>query len=419
MHILPNSGICDPHMHVYNGKVYMFATHDRSPGNENFRMDDWRVFSTDDLLNWTPEYTLRPEDTFLGKCDECYATDSAERNGKYYLYFSKGQSCTGVAVADRPEGPYRDALGAPLLPAGLADTPSYDPSVFIDDDEARTPYIMWGYTCFNKHYYVARLNEDMVSLAEEPRPIEHGPWWSDAPWVWKRNGVYYLLTHRAWYSTADNIYGPYTYRGKFCHDCNNVDHPCVFDFHNQTYFAYGVPANYGQGETDPFYRTTKMLYAHYKDNGEICIDEFIQDVGVGQYDASWPCIKGEWYFATSDEVYKKENGTGFEMRGIRNGSYLYYQNVNQMRQNALLFLRLASVSKHPCWVEVREDSPFGKLLGSCRFHNVGNYATECFEEIPCRLENTHGTHSLCLIFRSEDEGEIARFEDFRFEHVKP
>ena len=85
MHIIKDQGICDPHMRVYNGRVYMFATHDRSPGNPDFRMDDWKVFSTDDLVNWKLEYTLRPEDTFLGKCDECYATDSAERNGKYYF----------------------------------------------------------------------------------------------------------------------------------------------------------------------------------------------------------------------------------------------------------------------------------------------------------------------------------------------
>ena len=418
MHILPNSGICDPHMHVYNGKVYMFATHDRSPGNDNFRMDDWRVFSTDDLLNWTPEYTLRPEDTFLGKCDECYATDSAERNGKYYLYFSKGQSCTGVAVADRPEGPYRDALGAPLLPAGLADTPSYDPSVFIDDDEARTPYIMWGYTCFNKHYYVARLNEDMVSLAEEPRPIEHGPWWSDAPWVWKRNGVYYLLTHRAWYSTADNIYGPYTYRGKFCHDCNNVDHPCVFDFHNQTYFAYGVPANYAEGvEVDPFFRATKILYAHYKDNGEIVIDEFIQDVGVGQYDASWPAIKGEWFFAASDGVYKKENGDGFELRGIRDGSYVYFQNVNGMLQNAKLILRGSCEGSSPCQIEVREGSPFGSVLGTCTVRPEEAIQHGGTREFVIPLTNRSGTHGLCFVFHGEGD-DLFIFEDFSFEKAK-
>ena len=416
MHIIKNQGICDPHMHIYNGRVYMFATHDRSPGNDIYRMDDWKVFSTDDLVNWTLEYTLHPEDTFLGKCDECYATDSAERNGKYYLYFSQGQTCTGVAVADHPAGPYKDALGKPILPAGLADTPSYDPSVFIDDDEARTPYILWGYTCFDKKYYIARLNEDMVSLAEEPRPIEHGPWWSDAPWVWKHNGVYYLLTHRAWYSTADNIYGPYTYRGKFCNDCNNVDHPCVFDFHNQTYFAYGVPANYGESaEIDPFFRATKILYAHYKDNGDICIDEFIQDVGVGQYDASWPVIKGEWYFAASDGVIKKENASGFELRSITDGAYLCYQNVHGMRQNTKLILR-GSCEHQTCQIEVREGSPFGPVLGCIKAEPQCAIQNGDAREFTIPLTNTHGTHSLCFVFRGEGK-DLFTFEDFRFERV--
>ena len=416
MHILPDSGICDPHMHVYNGKVYMFATHDRSPGNDNFRMDDWKVYSTDDLINWKPEYTLCPEDTFLGKCDECYATDSAERNGKYYYYFSQGQTCTGVAVADRPEGPYQDALGKPLLPAGLADTPSYDPSVFIDDDENQTPYIIWGYTCFDKHYYIARLNEDMISLAEEPRPIVHGPWWSDAPWVWKRNGVYYLLTHRAWYSTSDNIYGPYTYRGKFCHDCNNVDHPCVFDFHNQTYFAYGVPADFGEREEiDPFFRATKIIYAHYKDNGEIVIDEFIQEVGVGQYNASWPAIKGEWFFAASDGVCKKENADGFELRGIRDGAYVYFQNVHDIPQNAKLILR-GSCDNSPCQIEVREGSPFGAVLGVCKVQPEAAIQHGGTREFTIPLTNDWGTHGLCFVFRGEGD-DLFVFEDFRFARV--
>lgn len=417
MHILPGQGVCDPHMHVYNGRVYLFSSHDRGPGNPDFRDDDWRVFSSDDLINWRHEYTLRPEDTFLGKCERCYATDAAERNGRYYLYFSHDQICTGVAVSDRPEGPYVDALGEPLLPQGLADTPSYDPCVFIDDDEARTPYIIWGYTCFDKKYYVARLNEDMVSLAEEPRPIEHGPWWSDAPWVWKRNGVYYLLTHRAWYSTADNIYGPYTYRGKFCHDCNNVDHPCVFDFHNQTYFAYGVPANYGQGETDPYFRATKIIYAHYRRNGEIVIDEFIQDVGVGQYRASWPCIKGEWYFSASDGVTKEENGDGFELRGIRDGSALVYPRVHGLEENTRLILR-GACEHSPCTVEVREGDPTGPLLGVCTATPERAIEHGGTREFVCDLRNTSGTHSLCFVFRGEGD-ELFTFEDFRFPQTKP
>jgi len=381
-------------------------------------MDDWRIFSSDDLLNWNPEYTLRPEDTFLGTCGDCYATDAAERNGKYYFYFSKGQECTGVAVSENsPGGPYRDALGKPLLPAEIADTPSYDPSVFIDDNENRTPYIIWGYTCFGKKYYIARLNEDMVSLAEEPRPVEIvNSWPSDAPWVWKHNGLYYMTTHRSWYATAESVHGPYTYRGRFCYDAD-VDHACVFDYHNQTYLAYGVPENAGEEHVDPYYRTTKLVYAHYRENGDPAVDECIQERGVGQYDTSWGLIKGEWCFAASDGIIKKENDGGFEIGGIRCGSYLYFPNVSGMRQNALMFIRAAS-SGCSCTVEVREGSPFGSVLGRCRIQNVGSCSLGTYADLPCRLENTHGTHGLCFVFRGEGD-DLLRFDGFHFEQIRP
>jgi hypothetical protein len=148
------------------------------------------------------------------------------------------------------------------------------------------------------------------------------------------------------------------------------------------------------------------------------MDEFMKEAGVGQYEASWPAIKGEWFFAASDGIVKGECGSGFDLRGIRNGSYLGYQNIHGMRQNALLFLRLASRNRRPCTVEVREGSPFGTVLGSCRFGKVGNYDVGSFEEIPCRLENRAGTHSLCFVFRCEEEGDLIRFEDFHFEQVK-
>ena len=417
MRIIPNQGVCDPHVRIYNGKVYMFTTHDRSPENTNFTMDDWRIFSSDDLLDWKLEYTFRPEDTFLGKCRDCYATDSMERNGKYYLYFSYGQFCTGVAVSeDGPAGPYKDALGKPLLPQGFVDTPSYDPAIFVDDDEARTPYIVFGYTCDGKKYYIARLNEDMISLAEEPRPIEIVNTWGgdDAPSLNKWNGTYYLGSHGSLYATADNVYGPYTYRGTFCHDAF-TDHGNYFTFHNQTYFTYGIPENWGDPDMNRYYRTTKMVYAHFKDNGEIVVDPFIMEAGVGQYEAAWDAIKGEWFFAASDGIVKKENPDGFEMRGITDGAYLYFQNVNGMRQNALMFLRVANGSDKPCAIEVREGSPFGPMLGYCKVENTGG--NDVFREIPCRLENCHGTHSLCFVFRGEGD-DLLRFEDFRFEKVR-
>lgn len=417
MRIIHNKGVCDPHVHIFNGKAYMFTTHDRGPGQPIFRMDDWRIFSSDDLLNWKLEYTLRPEDTFLGKCEECYATDAAERNGKYYMYFSYQQYLIGVAVSENgPGGPYKDALGKPLIPKGMVDTACYDPTVFIDDDENKTPYIMFGYTCLGKKYYIARLNEDMISLAEPPRPVELAPNWdSDACWIEKHNGTYYLTTHEARFATSKNIYGPYTYHGKFMYDYT-TDHGTFFTYHNQTYFTYGVPENLGDEKIDPYYRTTKMVYAHFKDNGEIVTDEFIKINGVGQYDANWDVIKGEWYFAASDGIYKKENKDGFEIRGIKNGSYLYYQNVERMRQNAPIELRVSNGNDKPTAIEIRENSPFGTVLGCLKVGSTGGL--DRFETFRLELENTYGSHNLCFVFRSEAE-EAARFEDFRFTKIRP
>ena len=414
MRLFPNMGVCDPHVHIFNGKAYLFSTHDRGPGEPIFRMDDWRVFSSDDLLNWKLEYTLRPEDTFLGRCEECYATDAAERNGKYYLYFSHCQFCTGVAVSENgPGGPYTDALGKPLLPPRIAKTPSYDPTVFIDDDANKTPYIMWGFTLGDDHYYVARLNEDMISLAEEPQMVEiENGWENDACWLTKFGGVYYLNSHEGVYATSNSIYGPYTYRGKILSDCF-TDHGTFFTFHNQTYFTYGVPENFGIDEPlDRFFRTMKIVYAHLKDNGELTADEFIKQAGVGQYDANWEEIKGEWFFAASDGIFKKENADGFELRGITNGAYLCFQNVNNLRQNARMHLRVSNGNDKPCTVEVREGSPFGALLGCEKIENTGGF--ECFKTVDLPLENTHGTHSLCFVFRSEEK-EALRFESFCFD----
>ncbi|MBQ9717360.1 MAG: carbohydrate-binding protein [Clostridia bacterium] len=165
-----------------------------------------------------------------------------------------------------------------------------------------------------------------------------------------------------------------------------------------------------------YYRTTKMMYAHDRANGEIVIDEFIQKMGVGHYDASWDIIKGEWYFAASDGIVKTENGTGFDIHGIRDGSYLYYPNISGMVQNARIRLHAVNPSGRPCIVEIREDSPFGHVLGCCPVGWTGTQ--DELAEIPCCLENPFGTHNLCFVFRGEGE-DLLHFDGFRFEQIRP
>ena len=103
--IIENKGVCDPQMRVFGDRVWLYATHDRSVENKGFCMLDWWVWSSADLVNWTLESTLRPQDTyFKNPSTTCWATDAATRNGKYYFYFSMGRQDIGVVVGDTPRG---------------------------------------------------------------------------------------------------------------------------------------------------------------------------------------------------------------------------------------------------------------------------------------------------------------------------
>jgi hypothetical protein len=405
--IILHQGVCDPRIHIFYDRAYLFSTHDDARGHKGFAMYDWQVFSSPDLINWRKEFVLKPENTFMGHISDCWATDGAERHGKYYFYFSEGQSCLGVAVSTNgPGGPYHDALGKPLLPKHLTPTAQYDPTVFIDDVPAHTAYIVWGYTVAGQQYHIARLNEDMISLAEKPRPITLlNGWQNDAPFIMKHNGIYYLNSHGGVYATATNVYGPYAFRGVFSHDLT-VDHGGFFNWHNQTFFAYGVP------DGDTYFRQSKIVYAHFKDNGDIADDPFIEQspLGVGQYDAHWEKIQAEWYFAASDGVQQSENATGFEMRNLVDGDWLAYPNFRNLRRNAILYFSVASANQAGGKIEVHRDSVNGPVLGQCLVPNTGGWSN--YRMVSCRLTNRAGTGNLYLVFKGSG-GELLRLDWFK------
>ena len=65
--LLPGKGVCDPHVRIYDGRAYLYATHDKSSENQHYVMEDWWIWSSDDLVNWRHECTIKPEDTYYGK----------------------------------------------------------------------------------------------------------------------------------------------------------------------------------------------------------------------------------------------------------------------------------------------------------------------------------------------------------------
>lgn len=202
--LIDEPGMSDPHMLVVNDTCYVFTGHDVGFGISDWVMPDWRIFMSTDLQSWEHVGTISPADNIMGEGNtNCWAGDIAERNGKYFWYYSNRKEGAGVMVADRPEGPYKDALGDYLVD-------SFDPTIFVDDDN--TPYIIYG----EGVYKIARLKESMIELDEEPKEIvinrtTHFPE-TDKNSLHKHNGIYYLGCS-GYYATSENIYGPYQTQG--------------------------------------------------------------------------------------------------------------------------------------------------------------------------------------------------------------
>lgn len=411
--LVPGKGLADPHITIHGDHAYLFSGHDPN-------LAEWWVWGSADLVNWQMESVLRPEDTFIGKPYEggCWASFGTFKNGRCFWYFSAGGDQVGVVVADTAAGPWGDPLRKPLLPRGIVPVEARDPDVFVDDNGKS--YIVFGVFDF----YIVALSEDMISLAETPKLVQldrkFGPYGSgrtdDKPSLHKRNGIYYL-SWCSFYATSDNLYGPYTYKGSvvapqyLSRDFRQDDlwydrHGNFFTWNNQWfYIVHDLHQLGGQG------RTACITYVHYRDNGEI--EPVVLDkIGVGQYNANAGRIEAEDYFRAAGAEKKQHPVAGFEMRNLRDGSFLIYPNVMNLRQNAQMAFRVSSRNPAGGTIEVREKGPEGRVLGSCKIP-TDMQQWDLYRTISCALQNEAGTNDLCLLFKGSSE-EIARLDWFEF-----
>ena len=420
--MVPYVGMADPHLFIFGGKAYLYATRDVDSiqTKNKFVMPDWHIWSSDDLIHWKHERTIYPTETFMGASNDCWATDMGFRNGKYYFYFSNKNLSTGVMVGDRPEGPYKDALGKPLLDTSLTSSQEYDPTILIDNDSLKTPYIVFGHHRDNDPllgYYIARLNDDMISLAETPKKIYFNGVMDvlnndDKPNLHKYKGTYYLSSG-AHYATAPNIYGPYTKRGnsgfgKF--GLTAQAHGNYFIWNNQWFHTW---CKFHLGKDVARYRESYITYVHYKKDGSMEDDTALLsqhfENGVGQYSANWEKIEAEWYMAGA-KIEKGENVNGFEVRACFNGGYLYYPSVRNLKKNARLSLR---INPHVGGkLEVRADNASGKILGTI---DIPIESSKDYFIYQCQLKNKVGDANICLVFKGAVEKNLFSIDWLKFE----
>ncbi len=294
---------------VWEDRVYLYTGHDeQAAGGSGYLMYDYYLFASSDLLTWENQGAVMRADTFdwartgdVGNANaaEVVHRDDESGNPKFYFYapVEGGQPeygiSIGVAVADRPEGPFTDPRGMPLIllgdTAGISSAThtwrNLDPTVFVDDDGR--VYMYWG----NAVLYWVELESDMIHLKGETyttaggimenrstagvqiHVIEDLENYTEAPFLSKRGDLYYLTYASGFpettsYATSSSPEGPWQARGMIVDRVPNSDtvHQSVFDFHGASFITYHNGALPTGG---PYRRSTCLDRLYFNEDGTI------------------------------------------------------------------------------------------------------------------------------------------------------
>jgi beta-xylosidase len=279
--IIKNIFTADPAVLVYQDTVFLYTSHDEAlVGHETYVMHDWYMYSSTDMVHWTDRGACLSIKDFSWVFDNAYSGQCVHRNGKFYWYvpmehkkdsLSNGGFAIGVAVSDSPTGPFKDAIGKALITNEMTTDKKHswddiDPTVFIDDDGQA--YLYWG----NQSCRCVKLKANMIEL-DGPISIVTPKYFEEAPWLYKRNGIYYLAYSTLFpeyidYATSNSPAGPWTYRGRITDTALNSTtiHPAIIDYHDATYFFY----HNGALPTGGSHRRSVCLdYLYYNPDGTI------------------------------------------------------------------------------------------------------------------------------------------------------
>ncbi len=411
----------DPAPVVYGDTVYLCTSHDEDVTVDNFfTMNDWRVFSSKDMVNWTDHGSPLSYQSFSWATGKAWAPHCVERDGKYYFYVPVSNAI-GVAVADSPLGPFEDAIGRPLV----SDYRFIDPSVFVDDDDQA--YLYFG----NPNLWYVTLDQNMTSYSGQVEQIpmtsqsfgqrngdaDRTTLYEEGPWFFKRNDLYYMmfamgpLPERIGYSTAPGPLGPFTYQGVIMESESGhafTNHAGVVDFKGRSYF---------------FYHTQELSGDGYKRS--VAVEEFTYDA-----DGAFPTIRKTDEGVTESvaplDPYARVEGEtmawgegvevedcsagGRNLSNLENGDSVKIESVD-FTGGTLSFEVSVASGNNGGQIELRLDSLSGTLLGTCNVPATGGWQN--WEQIDCDVNDTTGQHDLFLVFKGAG-GSLFNLDYWRF-----
>jgi arabinoxylan arabinofuranohydrolase len=403
-----------------DGRMYIYGSYDIS-GDTAYCSFEYRVFSSEDLINWTDHGI-----SFSSNGDESdvpwskaplYAPDCIYKDGKYYLYFCQADNSEGVATSTTPYGPFTNAV-----PVEGANGDAIDPAIFIDDDGQA--YYYWGqFNCRG-----ARLKPDMASIDPETlctnlinEPL-HG--FHEGPSMRKRNGIYYLVytdisRGRATcisYATSKSPLGPFVKGGVIidntgCDPQTWNNHGSIAEFNGNWYIFY-----HRSSQSSNFSRRACIEPIHFNEDGSINEVEMTTQGVSGPLDAgsridAYRTCLMSGSLRTEPVVLNESNNVFSEhLSFIENGNWAAYKYID-FKDGVSSFNAQAASLTYGGLIEIRIDSIDGPVIGSCEVSGTGGW--QKWDNFSCPVQTASGVHAVYLIFKGRG-GRLFNLQSFSF-----
>jgi hypothetical protein len=415
--IIQTKYTADPAPMVYNDTVFLYTTHDEDDA-EGFKMQDWLLYTSTDMVNWTDHGVVASLKSFdwVKRDNGAWAEQVVERNGKFYMYCPIHGNGIGVLVSNSPYGPFKDPLGKPLV-WQKEHWDDIDPTVFIDEDGQA--YMYWG----NPNCYYVKLNEDMISYSGDIVKLKETPeHYQEGPWFYKRNGHYYLAfaftccPEGIGYAMSDSPTGPWKTKGYIMRPTERTrgNHPGIMDYKGKSY-VFGLNYDLLKLETNTHYerRSVSVAEMHYNEDGTIQEVPYWADTKLEQIGTFNPFRKVEaetmaWGYGLKTAPNADKS---LSVVDVNNGEYICVRGVNFGKNKARRF-EVSALPLEGGNLKIRLDAPDGKIVGNVNIPQ-GN-ETSKYELYSCEVNAVSGIHDLYLSFEGENNKDLFELDYWKF-----
>lgn len=415
--IIQTKYTADPAPMVYNDTVFLYTTHDEDDA-EGFKMQDWLLYTSTDMVNWTDHGVVASLKSFdwVKRDNGAWAEQVVERNGKFYMYCPIHGNGIDVLVSDSPYGPFKDPLGKPLV-WQKEHWDDIDPTVFIDEDGQA--YMYWG----NPNCYYVKLNEDMISYSGDIVKLKETPeHYQEGPWFYKRNGHYYLAfastccPEGIGYAMSDSPTGSWKTKGYIMRPTERTrgNHPGIMDYKGKSY-VFGLNYDLLKLETNTHYerRSVSVAEMHYNEDGTIQEVPYWADTKLEQIGTFNPFRKVEaetmaWGYGLKTAPNADKS---LSVVDVNNGEYICVRGVNFGKNKARRF-EVSALPLEGGNLKIRLDAPDGKIVGNVNIPQ-GN-ETSKYELYSCEVNAVSGIHDLYLSFEGENNKDLFELDYWKF-----